>query len=531
MIRTPYGRDKTRNMAMFLCEHGFNVLIQDSRGRFDSSGNFFPGKNEVRDSHLTIDWIVQQPFSNGKVATTGVSYLGITAWAAAAHKNVVAVAPVIACSRLYGSIFPGGTHSLELSLRWMYLVMRLMKNGGFLEEIFKLWHGFVPFMEHACYKKALRTFPLDSLDELITGRKIDYYKEIAGKGVLRSGKIWKEVDPILDLSENGPFSSGKKTLPGIHISAGWYDFFLDGCLEDFENAKKLQTKNPVRMTIGPWRHWDILKYTSTILGNALQLFDDIDKKGNCERKSKPVRVCVMHGGMEEYEWLDLESWPPVATRTKIMTLKEGFKLSVTQDCQPTKASVTQSTKASVTYTFDPLQPTPVSGGPRFHPWFGGKADQASIECRSDVLVFTSDPLEQPMLVIGYIRVHLLLDSSSKNTDFVVRICDVDLTGKSQNVCETSIRISHNKCVDPDGSNQVEKVDENGRCYTRFRLATAYKFLQNHSIRLHICSGAWPRLAPHPATKPDETTSCTASETTKQHQTVYPNGSSIQLPCL
>src|SRR5690606_30410494 len=73
--RTPYGRDTARRAmdALFFAAHGYVVVMQDVRGRFDSEGLWQPFLRDPEDGYDTIEWIAQQPWCNGRVGTMGAS--------------------------------------------------------------------------------------------------------------------------------------------------------------------------------------------------------------------------------------------------------------------------------------------------------------------------------------------------------------------------------------------------------------------------------------------------------------------------
>jgi putative CocE/NonD family hydrolase len=89
------------------------------------------------------------------------------------------------------------------------------------------------------------------------------------------------------------------------------------------------------------------------------------------------------------------------------------------------------------FRYDPANPTPSVGGPT-NATLGsgtGQQDNRKLEARSDVLLFTSPPLEEDMEVIGPVSAELFVRSSLEHTDFFVRLCDVHPNGKSMNVCD------------------------------------------------------------------------------------------------
>ena len=95
-----------------------SMLVQDTRGRFDTSGEFFPIKDEAMDSEDTIRWVAEQPWCDGQVGCYGLSYMGLTALASLSSVGrlpmLKAVFPAFACSELYPLVFYNGVLSLDL---------------------------------------------------------------------------------------------------------------------------------------------------------------------------------------------------------------------------------------------------------------------------------------------------------------------------------------------------------------------------------------------------------------------------------
>ena len=95
LVRTPYKRRNLWIWGARFAERGYHFVAQDARGRFGSTGDFFPMLNEASDGADTIEWIARQPWCNGDVGITGASYLGLASWAAMREgvPHLKAVAP------------------------------------------------------------------------------------------------------------------------------------------------------------------------------------------------------------------------------------------------------------------------------------------------------------------------------------------------------------------------------------------------------------------------------------------------------
>jgi len=113
----------------------------------------------------------------------------------------------------------------------------------------------------------------------------------------------------------------------------------------------------------------------------------------------------------------------------------------------------------------------------------GTRDNRILERRLDVLVFSSDPLDEPVEVIGDVAAELSVTRDNPYADLFVRLCDVDPRGRSRNVCDGIVRLTGE---DPlAGTARVSL------------LGTAHRFGRGHRIRLQVSGGAHPRFARNP----------------------------------
>ena len=112
VTRGPYGKDgyvdNPDHSVWFFPKHGYVVVSQDCRARFGSEGDSYdPLFQEIQDGYDTVEWAARQPWSNGRVGTTGQSYLGATQYTLAASNplppHLQAMAPVSASSDFHQS--------------------------------------------------------------------------------------------------------------------------------------------------------------------------------------------------------------------------------------------------------------------------------------------------------------------------------------------------------------------------------------------------------------------------------------------
>ena len=119
-MRQPYGRDIASTVVfahpVWFARHGYNVVIQDVRGRGDSGGEFYPFRHEGRDGAETIAWLRTRPEGNGRIGMYGFSYQGMTQLLAAAAQpeGLICIAPgMTACDLYHGWFYHHG------ALRWL----------------------------------------------------------------------------------------------------------------------------------------------------------------------------------------------------------------------------------------------------------------------------------------------------------------------------------------------------------------------------------------------------------------------------
>jgi putative CocE/NonD family hydrolase len=242
-------------------------------------------------------------------------------------------------------------------------------------------------------------------------------------------------------------------------------------------ARLAEAGRDPHLTIGPWYHADA-RYLVEAVRQALDWFD-VHLKGQREKqRARPVRVYVM--GAEE--WRDFEIWPPPALRIRYY-LREGQRLSIEP---PVNGEYPDR------YRYDPADPTPNFSGPLINLPQGAVRDNRELEARSDVLTYSTAPLDRDLDVIGPVCLELFTQSTATHTDFYGRLCDVYPDGKSLNVCDGLMRVQPGP--------QVAHPEMKGRVtargtYLQIEIdlwATAYRFKRGHCLRLIVSSAAHPR---------------------------------------
>jgi hypothetical protein len=277
-----------------------------------------------------------------------------------------------------------------------------------------------------------------------------------------------------------------------------------------------------KLVIGPWPHAAMGKKTGELVfpksnevpGNVHDSYKWFDYwlKGvdNGVSKAPAVAYYVM-GDVSDPNapgnvWRTADKWPPVAAKMTPFYLLDDRVLSASK---PAKGK-------PLAYSYDPKDPVPTVGGPQLT-LPAGAMDQRKIESRPDVLVFTSEPLSEPVEVTGRVRAYLWASGDAPDTDFAVKLCDVYPDGRSINICEGILRARFRDSL------EQEEMMKPGKVY-KFPVdlwTTSIIFNKGHRIRVHITSSSSPGYDPNPNTgEPFR-----ASDITRvAHNTIYMDAS-------
>ncbi len=478
LVRTPYGKgaDISANYRAFV-EHGYNVVVQDVRGRYHSQGVFEPLRQEANDGEDTLNWIAAQPWSEPKIGMLGGSYLGIVQWKVAVRNNpyLKAISPTVSGSDDYRDRFfsAGGAMKLGQRLLWM---SENLRAPGFNKPDFNTY---------------ILHLPLRTADRAATGQRAEMYQTALDHPAY--DEFWRSLSVRERLADI--------RVPVLAIG-GWYDNFV---ASDFEAFAGLRNSAARRLVTGPWPHNMSVRFREVDFGpqsklpvRQLQLewFDHWLKKPGAERKpapGPPLRIFVM--GVNH--WREERSWPLERARPKSYYLhSKGKANSLGGDGELRTRSAAGSPPDS--FVFDPRTPVPTRGGPvccnpEVFPW--GPLDQREVEKRSDVLVYTSAPLKRDLEVTGPIRVRLHVSTSAPDTDFTAKLVDVFPGGQARNLCDGILRLRYRRSL------SQPELARPGEVYAIEIDAgvTSNVFLAGHRIRLEVSSSNFPRFDRNPNT--------------------------------
>jgi putative CocE/NonD family hydrolase len=461
-------------------ERGYVVVIQDTRGRWNSEGERYPFIYEKNDGYDTVEWAAHQPWANGKVGMFGGSYVGYTQLAAAVTHppSLVTLTPIVTFCDPHAVAESGGAPFLGVPVAWTLLVWAML-------EIFRLPPAEQP---------PLMAQLIDLVDGMASGETFRQLPlrnlPLIGEGGLTPFLMDSIPSPRRDALWQGLHCPQREiNLPAFHIG-GWYDIFIASTLRDF-TAIRTQGHPQQKLLIGPWTH----SVFESAVGEAdfglqangmffipeemLFRWFDYWLKGmtNGAMDGSPIRIFVMG----EQRWRDESEWPLARTRfTPFYLHSSGAANTLHGDglLSPEKPSI----EAVDTFLYDPRNPTPTRGGAMLG-WRGampdGVYDQRPVEARPDVLVYTTPALQNDMEVTGYLEVHLWAATTAPETDFTAKLVDVHPDGYAQNIQDGIVRVR-------PSAGEIQE-------YTIDLAATSNLFKAGHRIRLEISSSNFPRF--------------------------------------
>lgn len=511
LIRTPYGKHVIELLGYTVAAQGFNVIIQDCRGRYDSTGEQTFASFEDADGVATLDWFRKQGFEwydPTRIVMFGISYLGIVQWAVAAglarrrkaaavcedngqgssDSKLLAIAPLFAASRTYDVFISGGTFRLDFFIRYVHFMLNVNSRVSQARLLYTLLKFELSYRYHTGRCSSLKAL----LPKLGIPRLFKYNPR-------RESRFWKNRD----------YSDGIVCSPPAFIATGWHDIMLDSSLRDYSAIQQVHGVGHSRLVVGPWHHLESISNFSTfrmLLRSSIDFLREnaglTDPDARTERL--PVRVWVMGSRSSKGEWQDFTTWPPQESRDEVLFLGPRRLLS---DDQANERLAT--TEASI-LRYDPHDPTPSLGGACFNlllPSMAGERHQGSLESREDVLLFDSCPLASDVVVVGCARLKLTLRCSRPHFDVFGRLIDVHPSGDSYNVCDAFFR-HHDPADRAKSSADIQNMrsknaflDEDLPCREASPVgieltfaATAKRFHARHRIRLLVAGGAFPNSA-------------------------------------
>ena len=474
-------------------QHGYAWVDVDVRGSGASFGTrpIAYSPKEIQDGAEIVDWIIAQPWSNGKVGAMGISYSGGTAEMLLAnqHQAVKAVAPMFSGFDLYSEIiFPGGIHLNWFTETWSEIIHRLDHNqlphAGWTANLFV--RGVRPVDGEA--GQHLLSLALQEHET-----NWSPYREASGIDFRDDPPPSRQAANIDVLSPQTYADEIAKSGAAIYSYSGWFD----GGYQLAAIKRYLHHQQPThRLMLGPWDHGGKRRISPYALGPAqfdhaaeLLRFFDVHLNGMAtgSRNDPPIRYYTMG----EEQWKTSTRWPPESSPVS-MYFQQESRLS------------TQLPPAS--NTPDRYQVDPNTGTGRHSRWntlvgISLKNPYPDRKERDqDLLVYTSEPLSAPLEVTGHPVATVYLSSTTPDTTLFVYLEDVTPEGDVHYVTEGELRAIHQprqasdailKPTDPLPIHTFRRADAAPLIpgevvpLTVELLPTSYQFKQGHRIRIAL----------------------------------------------
>jgi len=512
LIRTPYSKDLgPPEAAKFFAGHGFAVVVADFRGRYKSEGLYRFNRGHRDDGYDVFEWIVAQPWSSGKIGTYGCSYLGEVQLYQAPSRppGLTAMIPQASGSATgsAGGYFHnaqdlgGGAWGLELAFDWWYRAGMQLFYGPRqavdaeptrAAQVATLY-SVAPRIPAIDYGPVLATLPIVDMMKRVTTPPNEW-EQFVRHNLDLTDPWWKQFDYVSD--------DTRIDVPTLFIES-WNDFTAGAGLYLRNHFEKTAPSRVARdnqyIIVAPGPHCTSEKMTEQqYLGDQ---FAGDSRFGHMsiylewfrywlagERNGILQMPKVQYYLLGKNQWKAANSWPVPGTRLESYYLSGGGSAnSHFGDGSLSRKAVAGKAVAD-SYLYDPDAPAP-SLGTNDYKNSKPVADQRPLSARADVLVYTSAPLDTGFEMTGEIEVVLYVASSAKDTDFIVKLVDVQPDGTALNVRENALRARYragrDKPMQLMAPNQIYEI--------RFKLgAYSLYFGKGHRVRLQITSSSFPR---------------------------------------
>ncbi len=526
-VRTPYnfnfwdvqnGVPGDMSAPLAAVKRGYAYVVQNERGHFFSEGNY-DILGSKQDGYNAIDWMTKQPWSNGKIGTTGCSstaewQMGV---AALGHPGFAAMnvqgfgAGVGRVGPYYeqGNWYRGGAVQM-LFITWLYgeqnQVRPMFPKNTSQADLIR---------ESKSFDLAQHLPPVDWSQALWHLPEQDILKAVdAPPGIFADAMPVETGGRMIQRTPNDPawyrgglFHDDQKiNVPGLWFMS-WYDVSIGPNLELYNYVRRTASReigDEQWAVIAPVAHCSYTRATEdSIVGErsmgdarldyneiVYSFFDRFLKGDAAPRLASMPRVTYYTMGLNK--WQSADTWPPAGAQPLTFYLSSGGRAnSVAGD--GALASAAPDADRPDAFAYDPMNPVLSYGGNVCCTGTAvqaGSFDQRRMEAREDVLVYTTDPFTDGTEVSGPITPTLYVSSDAKDTDFTVKVLDVYPDGRAYNLDESVQRMRYR-----NGYDKPLAWMEPGQVYkvTLQPLNTSNYFEAGHRLRIEVSSSNFPRF--------------------------------------
>ncbi len=495
LMRQPYGREIASTVVYahprWYAAQGYIVVIQDVRGRGTSQGEFDLFTHEVADGLDTINWVSQLPDSTGKLGMYGFSYQGMTQLYTAAHQPdcLKAIAPAMVAYDLYTDwAYENGAFCLYANLAWAIQLAgetaRLKGDEAAYLELYTAsrnlpFNGSIPANPELLQRLAPDSFYYQWLNNPDPG-----------------AEYWLKRSPkhLLDNID----------LPMLHVG-GWFDPYLRGTLNLYQ-AMVAQCRQPQHLLVGPWAHLPWGRKLSAV-DYGIEGQNPIDEiqirwfdhwlKGYDTGLLNESPISLFEMGSNQ--WREFDNLPRKQTTYYLASdgqasIREDsgilWEYEEEIDASPRELLATDLSEIITEFdnntdvlVHDPWRPVPALGGHASYP--GGSCDRSILDCRSDILTYTSAPLESDLLIVGTITLEVYYTTDKPSFDLCAVLSTVNSGSKVFNFTQGYIRVTS---ADLDAA--LVKIPLQATCMC---------LVAGESLRLSLSGACFPAYPVNPGT--------------------------------
>jgi putative CocE/NonD family hydrolase len=496
LIRTPYQKTIMEPQAGYYARRGYVVAVQNCRGRFGSAGDWEPFIHEPKDGYDAIEWLAAQPWSNGKVGMIGGSYVGWVQWWAASERppHLVTIIPNVSPpDPFYNIPYDYGVFFLGAAIWWAEVLDKEATadiSGAKMENL-----------AEKKYLRLLRSLPVIDLDKTVLGKENAYWRKWIAHPV--NDDYWQQANFLERLQD--------VRIPVFHQS-GWFDGDGIGTKLNYLAMARHHHTNQ-KLVLGPWghsdeamrRHGDRDFGVSAIVDMQRAYLRWFDKwlKGIDNKIDKEPLVSLFVMGSNQ--WLYGDTYPLPQTRFEKWYLSSNGKANTSKGDGKLSAELPGDRSANDRYTYDPGDPTPNPDAYEEPDEPDSKSKVTASEAkekaaeayhrettdsRTDILVYTTEPLQKPLTFVGPLSAVIYASSSARDTDWFARLVEIDEKGKFLRLAEGKIRARYRETTTKPELLQPGKVYE----YTIDLWHTGITIPKGNRLRLEISSASFPTFS-------------------------------------
>ncbi len=525
--RTPYnfnfwdvklGAPRDMTTILDAVKRGYAYVIMNERGHFFSEGNYDILGAPLSDGDDAIKWMSAQDWSNKKVGTIGCSSTAEWQPAVASLGNPNFTTMIVqgfgaGIGRVgpyyeQGNWYRGGAVQM-LFIAWLYgeqnQIRPMFPANTSQADLIRASKSFDLAQQSppVDWSKALNHLPMIDIMKAVDGPTGIYADKMP---VDTGGAMIKRTPNDPAWYKGGLWNDSMKiNIPGFWF-ASWYDVSIGPNIAAYNHVRKTadaEIADKQYLVIAPTLHCSYTRATeNTVVGErsmgdarldygALTYgwFDHFLKgEDNGTLKMPKVRYFTMGSN----KWQTADSFPVAGSQPLKFYLAGGGKANSSKG-DGALVSTPPAKDMPDSFSYDPMNPVPSYGGNvccTGNAIQGGSFDQSKMEERKDILVYSSDVLKEGIEATGMIDVTLYVSSDAKDTDFTVKLIDVDEQGKAYNLDETIQRMRYR-----DGYDKPLVWMEKDKVYkVKFQpMVTSNYFAPGHRIRIEISSSNFPRF--------------------------------------